>query len=159
MHWTLRLAGLVAVLGLLGPATRPANAQELTRLRVLLVFDTSDKQLGKGLEKHDLPRVSRTLRGNVPTSRMTIDVLKGKGVMRKQILAHYQTLKTGPNEGLLFFYGGHGATDKETGRHALTLTNEDVLFRYELREAMEAKKAGLVVIISDCCSDLKKIAK
>jgi hypothetical protein len=79
-------------------------------------------------------------------------------VTRERILGYYRNLTTGPDEGLVFFYGGHGALDKVKG-HFLELQagKGKPLLRSELRKAMEARKAGLVVLLTDCCSTPKRL--
>src|SRR5262249_55434630 len=67
---------------------------------------------------------------------------------------YYRTLKTGPDEALFFFYGGHGGTDPKKG-HYLALQDNDrgqQLLPPELRQAMPGKKARLVVIVTPCCA-------
>src|SRR5262249_49375021 len=97
---------------------------------------------------------------HIPAARITVDALEGPKVTRREILGHYQRLRTSPDEALLFFYGGHGATDPATGRPALTPSQEQRWpVRPEGRQATEAQSAGLVVLISDCCSDSKEVAR
>lgn len=131
------------------PAKQPP---ELKRLRVLLVFDT-DSNLQKQLEIDKFNLVG-LFRQNVPASRLSLTVLEGDKARRGEILRYYRTLETGPDEALLCFYGGHGATDPEKG-HYLALqeaTAGEELYRSDLRRAMRARQAGLVVLLTDCCS-------
>src|SRR5262249_46341491 len=70
------------------------------------------------------------------------------------VLAYYKSLKTSPDEALVFFYGGHGAIDPRRG-HYLQLQNgrrSEGLVRSELRQAMQGQKGGVVVLLTDCCS-------
>src|SRR5436190_7515001 len=135
----------------LATGTAPgAEPPALKKLRILMVFDTSDKDLAPSLKIDDW-RMRRLVKKTIPESMRTLDVLTGKDVTADKIFDYYKKLKTGADEGLLFFYGGHGAIDPKKG-HYFQLTNGKALVRGELRAAMEAKKAGVVLIISDCCS-------
>jgi hypothetical protein len=123
---------------------------ELDRVHILLVFDTDDPQLRESLAL-DKERMLHLWQTTISRDRYTLAILEGKDVRPERILAHYRKLRTGPKEGLVFFYGGHGATDPKRGHH-FTLSCGRPLLRSALRKAMEAKKAGLVVILTDCCA-------
>lgn len=129
-------------------AAGPRREPELRRLRVLLVLD-SHSDLRDSLLR-DYARLREMLSATMPKGRYTLDVLGAKNATRQKVLAHYRDLKTGPDEGLLCFFGGHGATDRRHG-HYLAMRGNTPLPRSELRAAMEAKRAGLVVLLSDCC--------
>jgi hypothetical protein len=132
------------------PLAAPPLA-ELRRLRVLLVFDTQSEL--KDQLALDKQQIRRALVEAIPAPRLELTTLTGRQATREKILAHYRNLRTSADEGLVFFYGGQGATDPKKG-HYLRLQNGKKggeLFRSDLREAMEAKKAGLVVILTDCC--------
>jgi hypothetical protein len=147
--------GLVALAWVLctgGSGARlTAAAPELKKVHILMVFDTSDPRLGKSLEI-DQQRLLYLWKSTIPLSRHTLKVLEGSAVNRERILAYYRDLKVDPDEGLVFVYGGHGAIDRKTGQHFLQLTRGKPLVRSDLRKAMEAKKASLVVLLTDCCS-------
>jgi hypothetical protein len=148
-------AGLVA-LAALAPGGRAAAAAplhpELKKLHVLVVVDTYDagaKRLGMLLDQDN---VVSFMRRTVPAERLSITTLEGRAVTRGNILGYYEGLEVGPDEGLLFYYSGHGATDRAKG-HALTLYNgRHYLLRADLLTAMKARGAGLVVALTDCCS-------
>jgi hypothetical protein len=136
-----------------------AGKPDLKRLRVLLVFDTVSDL--KDQLVRDEERITRVLRSTIPARLLEVKLLRGRDATRERILAYYRNLKTGPDEGLVFFYGGQGATTPEKG-HSLQLQNgrpRAELARSELRKAMEAKKAGLVVILTDCCSNTRRVAR
>jgi hypothetical protein len=155
----LTLACLAAAPGLSPGSRLSAAPLELKKVRILLVFDTYS-DLASTLEI-DEERVTHTLLKGIPAARRDEPVvLKGKAVTRERILAYYRDLKTGPDEALLFFYGGHGATDDAQGHYfQLQGGKGKPLVRAELRKAMEAKKAGLVLLLTDCCSTRIKMPK
>jgi hypothetical protein len=148
-------AGLAA-LAALAPCGRASAAaplhSELKKLHVLVVVDTYDagaKRLGMLLDQDN---VVSFLRRTVPAERLSIRTLEGRAVTRGNILGYYEALEVGPDEGLFFYYSGHGATDRTRG-HALTLYNgRHYLLRADLLTAMKAKGAGLVIALTDCCS-------
>jgi hypothetical protein len=119
----------------------------------LLVIDTESTDLAPSI-KHDKEHMRILLEDHIPEGRRKIDVLDGKKVTREAILNYYKNLSVGPDDVLLFFYAGHGAIDEKTNQHNLTPQGGITSWvpRAEVRKAMEAKKAGLVVLLTDCCS-------
>lgn len=148
----LLLAGLCAILPIFASThlrAAPATPADLKKVHILLVFDT-DSDLEESL-KIDEWRMKMLLFKSIPEARRTLTILKGKEATRDKILETYARLKVTKDEGLFFFYGGHGATDDRQG-HYIKLRNSKPLLRTDLRKAMEAKNAGLVVLLTDCCS-------
>jgi hypothetical protein len=131
-----------------------APRQEQTRVRALLVIDTNSS-LGDSVTI-DRSHVESLLHDGIPQSQYDVTVLQGDRVTRENILNYYRKLKTDPSETLLFFYAGHGATDPKTRQHYFCLQaprKNLVLTRAELRQTMQSKQAGLVVLLTDCCSN------
>jgi hypothetical protein len=154
-HPLLVLALLVLAL----TGGRASAASELTKVHVLLVFDTTSDL--KDQLVRDQKRVGRLLRNNLPPKLVEVKTLIGREATREKILAYYRSVPVSADEGLVFFYGGHGAMDPKKG-HYLQLQNGKKgaeLIRADLRKAMEARKPGLVVILTDCCSNTRKVAK
>jgi hypothetical protein len=152
--------GLLALSSvLLVPAALPAERSkttELKHLHILMVFDTKASDLAKSV-RVDERRMRRLWKETIPSSRYTAIMFSGAKVTQAGILAHYKSLRLGPNEGVLFFYAGHAATDIKTGKHYFDLIGDKPLFRRDLVKAMEATRAGLVVVLTDCCSTPRKI--
>jgi hypothetical protein len=134
---------------LTGPAA--AEAPELRKLHVLMVIDTHDKDLAPSVQL-DRRRVRWLLRQTIPSGRYTLTTLEGPDATRANILAHYRTHPAGRDDGLVFYYAGHGARDKYTDRAYLNLGRGGPLLRDELARAMEMKRTGLVMLLTDCCS-------
>jgi hypothetical protein len=136
-------------LALLGP--QPVWAQaDLTKLRVLAVIDT-DSNLKKSVQKDQATIITTLCRG-IPSGMFDLTVLAGEDATPDKIVDHYRKLRTNKSEALLFYFAGHGATDPQNG-HFLAM-EAGGLYRSELRDAMVATKAGLVVILTDCCSNV-----
>jgi hypothetical protein len=121
-----------------------------------MVLDTSAKELAKSV-KLDRHRMERLWAETVPADRRTLTVLEGEKATAKAVLAHYDALKTSPAEGLVFYYAGHGARDEKTGKPFFDLRRGGPLLREELVRRMEAKKAGLVLLLTDCCSSPQEL--
>jgi hypothetical protein len=94
----------------------------------------------------------------LPKDRAEIRILTGKDVNAEAILSYYRDLNVGRDDALLFYYAGHGATDPTKG-HFLALQELDAkpLLRNVLLKAMEAHHPGLVVLMTDCCSNRYKL--
>ncbi len=135
-----------------------AAADEAERLRVLLVGDTGDPNIGPSV-RQDL----RTMRGLFESAftehkdRLTLDVLQGRNASRTAILDYYRKLETGPREALVFYFSGHGGTERRRGHLFQVLADDSdrptALWRDEVRSAMLAHQPRLTVLLSDCCSD------
>jgi hypothetical protein len=135
-------------------ASGAAPPADLKFLHVLLIFDTDDPSLDEGL-KVDRERVEKTLRSTIPRSRLgggDLVILAGREVTPKRILEEIRKLPVRPEDSLLVFFGGHGGQTRE--RKLFLLTRGGELPRSELLQAMDAKKAGLTVLLTDCCSNL-----
>jgi hypothetical protein len=149
-------APLLTLAVLAAPAGRanatPPQRPELKKLHVLVVVDTYDaraKRLGMLLDQDN---VVSFLRRTVPADRLSVTIMEGRDVTRSNVLGYYESLEVGPEDGLLFYYSGHGAIDRQKG-HALTLfAGRQYLLRADLLAAMKAKGAGLVMVLTDCCS-------
>jgi caspase domain-containing protein len=143
-------SGAVAV-----AATGPA---ELRKLHALLVVDTLSG-LGESVAV-DGNRIEDMLRSGVPRDRLDLTLLTGKDVTSARVLDYFQNLKAGPDDGLLFFYAGHGATDPEKGHfQALQKLDTTPLFRSDLKRSMSSHRPGLIVILTDCCSTRYPLGK
>jgi hypothetical protein len=147
---TLALTALPAALA----ADRdPPRARELRRLRVLLAIDSNtDREMAASVNQ-DRAHMQALLEENVPAARLHVDHLDGRKVTREAILKYYRELKAAPDEALLFFYAGHGTIDPKLG-HCLQpqMGKTPLVPRAEIRKAMEDRGAGLVVLLTDCCS-------
>lgn len=147
---------LVAVAGTLihagSAASQSPNPQEVTTLHVLLVMDTSDPNIAKGV-RVDLENIKRTLSEHIPKSRHTVTVIDGPAITPDRVLNYFKSLKVQPTDGLLFYYSGHGSMRDGKG-HTLELQKgTHPLFRSDLIKAMKAKQAAATIVLTDCCSD------
>jgi hypothetical protein len=159
---TLPLVALIACGGSLGlftapaPAASPPRPAELKKLHILIVLDTNSN-LADGL-RIDEQRLDALIFDTIPLDRRNLTVYTGKDVTRDKILNWVRTRRVTPDEGILVYYGGHGAIDKDKG-HYFQLTSGPPLLRAELRKALEANKPGLAVLLTDCCSTHVKLPR
>jgi hypothetical protein len=140
-----------------GPVfAQPAKGDEATRVRFFLVAD-SDAPEGAAC-RMDADNVKAVLDAGLKRQKLdgryTIDVLAGKDVTPARVLKHYQDLKIGAGESLVFYYSGHGVHNTKKG-HLLTLNQGD-LARSEVLAAMQKHKPRLAVVLTDCCAVLEE---
>lgn len=134
-----------------GTVGAQSHPPDLGKLHALLVVDTLSG-LGESV-KVDGENIDHLLSSRLPRDRADIVVLTGKDVTATAILSYYRGLNVGPNDALLFYYAGHGATDAKQG-HFMALQDlaSQPLLRSDLKKAMQQKQPGLIVILTDCCS-------
>jgi hypothetical protein len=151
--------GWLALGGLAVTSSRAAAAPpELKKLHVVLAFDT-DSDLSASV-RLDLERIRKTLEEALPPERYEIKEFTGKQLTRAALLAHFRDprLSVGPDVGLVFFYSGYGARHPVRGQEFQLKHGPDLL-RADLRKAMEERKPGLVVLLTDCYSSSLKIPR
>jgi hypothetical protein len=134
----------------------------LDRIRVLIVIDTGDPNLRSAVLK-DRHNLKRALKDLIPADRYTVDEMVGENNTPDKVIGYYRDLKTGPNEGLVFYFSGHGATlpdrDKVYRQQVMAMGHvpkkrKGYLFpRETLVNAMPFKNAGLAVVLTDCCAN------
>jgi len=138
---------------LIGSATaQEPKSKEVKQLKVLLVLDTSDPVLAKGIQR-DSRNFTSFLASNIPKDRYQLTTITGESITADQVLSQIKSLKVEPDDGLLFYYSGHGSIRPGKG-HTLELQRgKNPLMRSDVVTAMTAKKPLLAVLLTDCCSD------
>ena len=81
------------------------------------------------------------------TGILDLRVLSGPDVRPDVIVDYFRNVPVGPNDVLLFYYSGHGATFEGQG-HVLT-TSHGNLSRDTLRAAVTGRGARLSVLLTD----------
>ncbi|MCI0641752.1 MAG: C13 family peptidase [Gemmataceae bacterium] len=145
---------LAIVLVILLPGFALAQADEASRVRVLLVLDTEDRMGATwGLDGENRKEVLEAAFQKLNLGdRVTIDTFIGKKVTPENILGYYKKLKTQPSESLMLYYSGHGGLHGNKG-HFLAL-HWGNLYRKDLLAAMKHHNPRLVVVMTDCCANL-----
>jgi hypothetical protein len=159
----MRVAATLALIssGLLVPKGFAFQEPATGVIHALLVADT-DSSLGDSV-KADVERLSAALTSAFldQPSRLRLDSpLTGSSVTVSAIESFFNDVKSGPDDTLLFYFSGHGEVRSELG-HVLNFTNPDkngrkVLPRFSLLSLMKAKRPRLVVVMTDCCSAIRR---
>ena len=160
-----KLAASVAILLVVAACGNLTLAQqpqpELKKLRVLMAIDTYAPHLEKIVPK-DKEFMQQFLQKGLPPDRYTLDCLENGNDLPYKILSYYANLETGPDEALLFYYVGHGGMTEAD--HYLTIAGDGKspntfggaryyrLRRQSIVNSMRAKRPGLVVLLTACCS-------
>jgi hypothetical protein len=134
-------------------AAAPAAAVAPQRVHALIVADTLDPRIGDSTAV-DRDNVKGLLTSGIPASRLSLTVLDGTSVTRERILGTIQRMGVQPTDTVVFWFAGHGGTDRTYG-HALAMTGpRSFLYRSELLAAIAAKKPRLTVVMTDCCANI-----
>jgi hypothetical protein len=128
-------------------AKETPEPREATRVRILLVIDTTARQRERGRDRLRSLLLSALRQQSLPC---TLNVLEGDAITARNVLEYYRTLKTGPDEALFFYYVGHGEISRSRGQ--LLCLKDRSFFRAELRSAMLQRNPRLAVILTDACS-------
>lgn len=134
-------------------ATGQSVADEL---HVVMVGDTDDETLGPSCA-NDLALLTKVLSeafSNADSgfqNRWSLTQLSGDEASPAAVLKAIEAVDCGSDDGLFFFYSGHGGLDNTKG-HFLAMNRGDLL-RSDLRRALLEKTARLTVIITDSCSN------
>jgi hypothetical protein len=143
----MRLAGLLLPLIINPPQIR---AQDAGRVFALLAIDT-DSQIA-GIDEDGRSMTAALTSGFGNSGILELSVLAGAEVRPGAIVEYFRTVRSGPNDVLLFYYTGHGGMFEGRG-HVLT-TSHGNLPRDALRAAMSGRRPRLCVLLSDCCSSV-----
>lgn len=125
------------------------TASHAQRVHLLVAGDTEDKNIGKGVG-HDLDNVVVSMfillrEGQLDHNRVDGDELSTAGV-----LGAIDRIRVKPDDTLLFFWAGHGASDEQG--HYLQMPRGGNLYRSTLLGALKKKQPRLVVLLTDCCN-------
>jgi hypothetical protein len=156
----LRAAVAAAALALPLPAAvaQVKAPEELARLHVLVAADTLSN-LGPMI-KINVANTRAVFAGGVPADRLNLVVMDGADMTPDNILKKIGGLPVKPNDAVAFLYFGHGGFDQKTDQHLFGMVhgeNVAVLLRKDVVAALQAKNAGLTVLLTDCCSNVAPI--
>jgi hypothetical protein len=157
---------VAALAALAAPAARAADQTDLKRVFVLIAAERSDPKIVKMVDK-DVNNFKQMLAEHLLPSQVVVREMTGKELTAKNVAKHYEKLGVTNDDALVFYYTGHGTyrgDGKAGGRndiHTLEfqyqgggdIPTEDALRRDDLRAMMAAKRPGLAVILTDCCSE------
>ena len=131
-------------------SSRPVEGQ--AQVHVLLLIDTHAHKIGNGADAsgRNMENVLQAAFAARP-HRLRIKKLSGRYATRQNVLSYYQNLHIRPNDTVMAYYFGHGATDRNAG-HFLAMRYGH-LFRHELRDAMLEHGPRLAVLLTECCAN------
>lgn len=157
------LLGFAALVLLTPHATAQGVASHVVHA-VLVIDDNSPLA---GIEK-DLMNMQMVLTAGLgPRDRVTFKVLQGREVTPANLGQTIRALSVGPDDVLLFYYTGHGATLEQTGHVMAFMGGRDAagepvaapVPRAEIRKLLLSKGARMTVLLSDCCANLVPIRR
>ena len=155
--YRIALAALLAVA--FGPSA-PRAVQAQGRLIVIRVGDTASREIAEDMQTN-LDELGAVLTNNVRRDRLVMPPpLTGRLFSRDAIQRAIDEARPGPDDALLFYYGGHGYIDNQRDRNLMLLPEEDggrPLFANFIVNLLErpndpAWRPRLVVALFDCCS-------
>lgn len=151
----ISLATLIGLLAL--PLTQVQGQDEASRVRILLVLDTDDRQgPAWGLDGDNMKAVlEATMKKLGLENRYTLEMFTGAQAEPNNVLDYYRQLDTNPSETLLFYFSGHGGYHGKKGHYIALVRGK--LYRNDLIAAMKRKNPRLVVLMTDCCANVEPL--
>ena len=128
-----------------------SNQAFAQQLHAFVVVDSDDDRIGDSVATDGINLVQLFQRGLEERS-YTDYVLSGEQVTADNIIRTVKNAKIKPEDSVLFYYSGHGAFDRNTQDHYLTLNHSDPLARTAVRNAILAQSPKLAVLMTDCCA-------
>jgi len=130
----------------LGVLLSPAALWART-IHVLIVADTSSEGIGT---ETDLRNLQMVFESWVPRNQLDLHTLHGSDVTKERILGTIQHIRARAQDGMAFFWSGHGAYDEKG--HFLAMPNKDRLYRSDVVKAVARCGAGADAVLTDCCN-------
>ena len=126
------------------------------QVKILLIALTKDDKIGPAISV-SLRHLQESIRTMPNVNLAQVVTLQSEEATKTKIMKTITDIDVDEDDTLFVYYIGHGAYDNDlavpgdsSNGHYFQLPS-GALPRYELTEAMRAKKARLTVLISDCC--------
>jgi len=153
---TVQFDGQAEKIGSGGQGLVRRDAKRATKVKALLLGDTSDKKIGNGVSGN-LNAVRLYIEGLPGYQNGDIVEVSGRNMTGNNILTAINRLNVAPDEVVFCYVACHGAHDKTlaagdpSGGHFLQLDQGD-LPRRSLLSALLDRGAQLTVLVSDTCN-------
>ncbi len=132
------------------------------KLYLIAEGDVRDEELGSDIE-HSRDQITFGIKENMPKKNLVIynaslrwfgpDISESRNV-RGDFLKAIERCPAGPNDTIFFYWCGHGVFDEKEGEHYLKVrgTEDEMIPRKDIRNALKRKRARLAILITDSCS-------
>jgi hypothetical protein len=119
-------------------------------LHLIICGDTLDPGLGQHAE-WDCKNLRATFYVGVAEKSLVIHEHNPRMPLRSAgILNLIQRVNPQPDDAVMFFFAGHGAYDQQ-GHYLALAGGRDALPRQRIIQALQAKRVGLTVVVTDAC--------
>lgn len=130
---------------------------------LVLFGDTLDKNIGVSVGV-DTKGVMSLFAENLPRAQLRVTRVEGPQLSKQRMLDTIRKTRVGKNDALIVYFAGHGAYDPKQGHYFVATPSAKTeskryLLRDDVRAAMKARGARLNVLMSDCCSNVRKLRK
>src|SRR5438874_4033450 len=112
---------------LLGRAAAAEPVPPGARVHALILVDSNDPNIGKSvaIDGRDVRNaLEEGFKGR--EKMLSLQVLDGNDATPEAVAQYYRDLPVGPNDTVLFYFSGHGATHRERG-HFLVARRKPIL--------------------------------
>ncbi|MBN2293809.1 MAG: caspase family protein [Pirellulales bacterium] len=145
-----------------------ASSQALaSKIYLLLAADTSAAGKIALSTGPDLGNMFDVFYANVPENQLAVynfgenpawsgpDISSDLFDLANKMLKAIDNCPAGPDDTVIFFYSGHGATEKRSGKHFLLMPDRRTsIARQTIIDRIKRKNPRLIVMITDSCSEL-----
>jgi hypothetical protein len=126
-----------------------------TTMHTILVINTEDKNIGCEYDLKNwqgfLPEITKNT-----AMKINLQVIKDKNWSEKTVSTAINSLTTADDDGILFYYSGHGFRFQEGQSDPwpwLALQNDTYKSLQSVYNELSKKKHRLLLVIADCCNN------
>lgn len=147
---------ILASAALLTPGlAAPARAQQKT-CHLLIFADTNDRSIGKSV-MIDAFGMDSVFHDNIPGNQLKMVRVQGNRLNASTILRTIRDHPVRRQDTLIVYYAGHGGFDRKQGHFlAAGPRGNRYVLRSTIRRAMERKSVRLNILLTDCCSNIRR---
>lgn len=145
------------IMGTGSNAVAPSKGK--SKVHVILVGDTNDKKLGKGIETEvaQLSTLFRTTIGQNSTAAVNVTSLTGQNFTRAAIISTINRLDIGPDDAVFFHYNGHGSnTTKRESEFPRMALKDQGYGLHDLYTFIRSFNPRLTIVTGDLCNSVPR---